>query len=257
VEAIQAATAVPGWFPPAKVGPTFCKESLAGGAIGYNNPTKKALEEAKRIFGPEHKASIILSLGSGRKHPQCLQSGVKDEFQQVLVDMVQSGEETARELSQRFGNSNFYHRFSVDSGLETLSITGWAEDDLGSITTHTKVYIESVWSSLSAVSDLLVKNEGCITLGQLSKSPKLAQELCLFFSAQVDLAPSMAKSIPRLTPFFIERRDITEFMEQKLIRDSCDTLRLFVVHGMGGSGKTQTASFFGRRNKNRYRSSTH
>jgi hypothetical protein len=62
----------------------------------------------------------------------------------------------------------------------------------------------------------------------------------------------MAKPIPRLSPFFLERDDVLGFMEQRLVLDSCDTQRLFVIHGMGGSGKTQAASFFVRRNKHRY-----
>jgi DNA transposition AAA+ family ATPase len=61
----------------------------------------------------------------------------------------------------------------------------------------------------------------------------------------------MAKSIPRLSPFFVERHDVFEILDQRLIRDACDGQRLFVLYGMGGSGKTQTASFFARRNKNR------
>jgi hypothetical protein len=170
----------------------------------------------------------------------------------VLDDLAQSGEQTAEELSKRFENSSFYHRFSVDSGLENLSITGWNEDELGTVNAHTKVYIEKVWSSLSAVAEILVKDEGCVTFGQLSKYSTFSQEPCSFLSAQVDVKPAMAKCIPRLSPFFIERRDVFDFMEQRLIRDACNTQRLFVIYGMGGSGKTQIASFFGRQNKDRY-----
>jgi hypothetical protein len=176
-------------------------------------------------------------------------------LRQVLDDLAQSGEETAAELSQRFENSTFYHRFSVDSGLEDLLITGWTEEDIGKIITHTKVYIEKISSALSTVVGLLVKNQGSVTLEQLSKSSKYSHESCLFLSAQVKVRPGKAKPIPRLSPFFIERHDVFEFMEQRLIRDQCDTQRLFILHGMGGSGKTQTASFFARRNKDRYDSS--
>jgi predicted acylesterase/phospholipase RssA len=175
IEAIQAATALPGWFPPVKTGPAHSKEWMAGGATCYNNPTKQALEEAKRVFGPDHKASIILSLGSGHRHPQSLHNGVKEGLQHVLDDLAQSGEQTAEELSQRFDNSTFYNRFSVDPGLEKVSITGWTEDELGTITSHTKVYTQKVFSSISTVAELLLKNEGCVTLGQLSRSSKLSQ----------------------------------------------------------------------------------
>jgi hypothetical protein len=127
------------------------------------------------VFGPDHKASIILSLGPGHRHPQPLHNGMKDGFWHVLDDLAQSGEQTAEELSQRFESSTFYNRFSVDSGLEKVSITGWTDDELGTITSHTKVYTQKVFSSISTVADLLVKNEGCVTLGQLSRSLKLSQ----------------------------------------------------------------------------------
>jgi Cdc6-like AAA superfamily ATPase len=68
----------------------------------------------------------------------------------------------------------------------------------------------------------------------------------------VDEILGMAKPIPRLSPYFIERNDVFNFMEQRLTRDTCDTQRLFIIYGMGGTGKTQTAAFFARRNKNRY-----
>jgi hypothetical protein len=162
--------AVPDWFPPVEVGPTHLKESLAGGSIGFNNPTKKALDEATRVFGTERQTSIILSFGSGRRHIRSLENITTDRLKQALDDMAQNGEEVAEELWQRFGNSNIYHRLSVDAGLENLSMTGWTDKELGAITTHTKVYIERISSSLSAVAELMVRNKGSVTLGQLSKS---------------------------------------------------------------------------------------
>jgi hypothetical protein len=169
VEAIQAATAVPSWFPPVKVGPAHSRESLVAGTVGFSNPTKQALDEAKKMFGSDHKASVVLSLGSGRRRPRSLQDGTKDGLRQPPDDLAQSADETAAELSQRFESSTFYHRLSVDSGLEDVSITGWSEDELGTITSHTRVYIQKISKSISAVAEPLVRNEGCVTLGQLSR----------------------------------------------------------------------------------------
>jgi hypothetical protein len=177
VEAVLSATAIPGWFPSVKVGPTHSKESLVAGAIGFNNPTKQALDEAKRMFGSNQETSLVLSLGSGHRHPHGLQTGVGDEMRQRLDDLAQSGKKTAAELSKRFENSTFYHRFSVESGLENLSMTGWTEEDIGTITAHTKVYMENFSLPLSTVAGLMVKNKGSVTLGQLSESQTLSQRL--------------------------------------------------------------------------------
>jgi hypothetical protein len=126
MEAIQAATALPDWFPPVTVGPTHLRELLTSGIIGYNNPTKKALEEAKRLFGSDRNASIVLSFGSGRRHPQGLRNDMKDGLRQVLDDLAQSGEDTAEELSKRFRKlqllspalGRFWARESVDNRME-------------------------------------------------------------------------------------------------------------------------------------------
>jgi hypothetical protein len=122
------------------------------------------------MFGSNQETSLVLSLGSGHRHPHGLQTGVGDEMRQRLDDLAQSGKKTAAELSQRFENSGFYHRYSVDSGLENMSMTGWTEEDIGTITAHTKVYMETVSSSLSTAAELMVKNQGCATIGQLSES---------------------------------------------------------------------------------------
>lgn len=157
--------ALPNWFPPVKIGPIYSPESLTGGAFSFSNPTKQALDEARRTFGAEAKASIILSLGSGHRRPRSLDSATMD----LLDDMAHSGEQIEDELSERFRSANFYQRFSVSSGLENLSATSWTADDLGTITSHSKTYIEKGSSSLFATAELLTKNQGFVTLGQLSE----------------------------------------------------------------------------------------
>lgn len=81
----------PKWFSAARIGPAYSQESVIGGTLGFNNPTKEAFEEAKRIFGAESKASMILSLGSGRRHPKSLNSHARD----VLDDMAHNGEQNS------------------------------------------------------------------------------------------------------------------------------------------------------------------
>jgi hypothetical protein len=165
MEAILAALALPTWFPPVKIGISYSSEILTSGALSFSNPTKQALDEARRTFGTDAEASIILSLGSGRRRPRSVDTAATN----VLDDMAHGGEQIAEELSQRFKNSNFYQRFSVDSGLENLSMTSWTDDDLSAITSHSKAYIERMSSSVSAAAELLMKNKGSITLGQLSE----------------------------------------------------------------------------------------
>jgi hypothetical protein len=166
MEAVLAAVALPIWFPPVKIGPPYSSQTLTGGALSFSNPAKQALDESGRVFGDDTKISIILSFGSGRRRPRSL-----DIATDLLDDIAHTGEMVGEELSQRFRNSNFHQRFSVDCGLESLLATSWTDDDLGAITDHSKSYIEKISHSISVASELLMNNEGSVSLGQLSESP--------------------------------------------------------------------------------------
>lgn len=171
VEAALAAMAHPAWFPAVKIGPNYCKETLIGGNAGFNNPTKNALEEAKRVFGVEQRVSVVISLGSGQKPPQSLVNPAIKELQESLGEMALNGGGVDEELGRRFAKSSFYYRFSVNPAMGEITITDWDEDKLGAIVGHTKAYIEKISSPLSVVVDLLLKAEGSAILGQLSTCP--------------------------------------------------------------------------------------
>jgi flagellar biosynthesis GTPase FlhF len=252
VNAVLATTALPDWFPAVTIGSIYSKEQLIGGSIGFNNPTKKALEEAARLFGSEHQVSIIISFGTGQQQTRSLTKSNTEGLQEVLSAMVQEGDSVTDDLAQRFNGSSFYHRFSVESGIGAVTITEWSESELRSITSRTKSYMERNSSSLDAVVKKLVENKGSHTLGQISESAGKHSIICsLLLLAHVKTNATTAKSVPRLSPYYVTRDEVYDSMERCLIRDFGGDQRLFVIMGMGGVGKTQSASFFARRNRDR------
>jgi hypothetical protein len=167
VEAILASVALPEWFPAARVGPAHYKETLVSGSIGYNNPTKKMLSEAGRIFGPDRPVSIILSFGAGQALLTSLNDNTLDAVQKTHVVMALEGANIADDLEERFTNYPAYNRFSVDAGAEMVSIAGWNQEQLGLIITHTKRYIKTMSSAVESVVGLLLENDGSQTISQL------------------------------------------------------------------------------------------
>jgi hypothetical protein len=55
------------YFPPIKLLDEHGQlRSYVDGGLGYNNPSKELLNEAREVFGPEHSIGCFLSIGTGR-----------------------------------------------------------------------------------------------------------------------------------------------------------------------------------------------
>jgi hypothetical protein len=230
----------------------YSSEELISGSVGFNNPTKKALEEATWVFGSECPVSVIISLGSGQQHIRSLTKQIVEGTQEVLRAMQREGDSVTNDLVHRFSGSSFYHRLSVDSGIDSVVMTGWSECETGAITSHTKSYMEQISPSLEALAKIMVENKASHTLGQLSGYSYRCQTIrSSFLLAQVKTNSTTAKSVPRVSPYYITREGVYDTMERCLVHDPGYDQRLFVIFGMGGVGKTQSAAFFARRNRNR------
>lgn len=171
VNAMLAALATPPLFHPVRIGWGWERqEHVISGSMGFNNPTKEAIEEAKRIFGEDRSISVIINLGSGLQNPPRLDSSTTNELYETLGNIVCDSEKVADELSRRFAHSSIYHRFSVDRGMESRAPTAWEEDVLANICTQTKAYIERISLSLDAAIEPFSSKVSSLTLGQVGES---------------------------------------------------------------------------------------
>jgi hypothetical protein len=140
--------------------------------MGFNNPTRELINEAKLAFRSESRLALLLSLGSGR--PSVLSLGHSAVEPMVKVEsllgrMTLDCETIARSLSDQLLEVEAYARLNVDQGLEDLKVDDWS--DLGKIEAHTRAYLKDalVNQSITEGSQKLRNRMGSITLGQLSK----------------------------------------------------------------------------------------
>lgn len=62
----------------------------------------------------------------------------------------------------------------------------------------------------------------------------------------------MAKPVPRLTPYYVERPEIYESIVNCLNINHSEGQKLYVLCGMAGTGKTQLSSYYKHRNYKKY-----
>ncbi|PVF92936.1 hypothetical protein CPB86DRAFT_809169 [Serendipita vermifera] len=239
VEALCASMATPPLFDPVPIGSRLRQQMFIGGAVGYYNPMRELLKEAKAVFGDEQRLAVVLSLGCG--HPPTLSLSSAASLSMNIESLVKyigaDCERVARELSSQLVEVDAYVRLNVTHGLEEIVFDDWS--CMGVIEDHTKTYLET-----SAVSQAIVRilgkiseQSGSITLGQIVRTTVIRR---------------MAKTVPSLSPYYVARNDEWEIIQGHLINNPEEKRKIFVITGMGGCGKTQMVSYFVEKNRERY-----
>jgi SpoVK/Ycf46/Vps4 family AAA+-type ATPase len=62
----------------------------------------------------------------------------------------------------------------------------------------------------------------------------------------------MAKRTPAVSPYYVERPEAYTKMESSLLGNKLNSQKIFVLYGMAGSGKTQSAAYFEQENRTRF-----
>lgn len=147
-EAIQATISIPPLFSSISLGPAGRLEKLLGGEISYGNPTREAIAEAYRHFGPQQKVASIVSIGSGSwEYARFGENVPRIRTSEQMQKLERECERTALNLDKELGQSKVYYRFSVNQRAQERSIeVGGLEPhkmQLGVITSLTRSYISS------------------------------------------------------------------------------------------------------------------
>jgi hypothetical protein len=127
--------------------------------MGSGNPCRELVSEAYSLFGKYTHVSTILSLGSGRlgtlaapltgatnilrntiKALAAPLTGSKDEWVDILRDMVKGCEQVAQEMETQVGHLGIYYRFSIEQGLQR--IYGVKPDDICWLNTQVNSYLD-------------------------------------------------------------------------------------------------------------------
>ncbi|KAI9824171.1 MAG: hypothetical protein M1826_007429 [Phylliscum demangeonii] len=225
-EAARATTAAVTFFKRIAIGQEgSVMEEFIDAGIKCNNPAIRLLSEAQAVFGDDRALNCLVSIGTG--HPGVIDLSKPDTFQKIIptgvVDVLRKiatdCEGTAHELRLRFKKvPDSYFRFNVTRGAGSISLQEW--ERMGEVKTHTKAYLEE-----TAVSD------------SINAVP------CYF-----------GRCLPRSSPHFTGRRSVLDKLVKYFGNHQVDPLRKrqFLLHGMGGAGKSQLAMRFAEEAEDRF-----
>ncbi|KAG8527342.1 uncharacterized protein KY384_007494 [Bacidia gigantensis] len=249
-EAARATTAAPTFFKPARIfdGDGASSEDFLDGGLLYNNPARLVLDEARRIYGDTATIGSLISIGTGRsgviglQKPDAFQKMIPLEMIGVLKSLATNCEAVAHALAQQFEEcSDLYFRFNVEHGAESTSLEEW--EKMNKMQTHTKAYLEDVnvnRSMNTAVRTLRGDRDTAasrITLRLICSTVPLNT---------LEMVTTSAKRCYLSSPLFTGRADHLKRMKEYFgPRNHTERRRReFLLHGMGGAGKSQLALKF-------------
>ncbi|EAQ92676.1 hypothetical protein CHGG_00911 [Chaetomium globosum CBS 148.51] len=246
-EAARATTAASVYFKPmtVKVGPSA--EEFIDAAIGCNNPVIYLLQEAAAHIGKGRRLGCLISIGTGTRVVRIgrASTGMKNvgqalKFVKELIGTLKNtatdGEDAHRQVQEKLGDyTNAYFRFNVPDVADKVGLDKYLQ--IGTLKVATAAYLAQplVAAQILNAADGLGRNssEHGLTLGHAAGIDK----------DQVILTTHEARSLGDINRFFMARDDILAKLDNCFfLRDTKGKPRReFLLHGMGGVGKTQIA----------------
>ncbi|KAH8826719.1 hypothetical protein DL96DRAFT_1815811 [Flagelloscypha sp. PMI_526] len=241
VEAIRATTAMPDLFIPVPLGPPHRQINHVSPAChGFNNPIDQVRQEAKAVF-PRRTIACIISLGCGHPGPIQIQDVKEDAARavvQLAMDSVRAAEQTYCRLA---GIPNLYFRFDVPYGLERAVLK--LNPAFSEIQAHISAYIRQ--EQTSDTIDSVVK--------QLVELPPLIKPSELDGLLPIEAATTVwVKKCPLPSLNFTGRRAELDHMHTYFSSAVGSSSHIYVLYGLGGSGKTQLLLQFVLECQNQY-----
>ncbi|KAG9120793.1 hypothetical protein FRC07_003571 [Ceratobasidium sp. 392] len=235
----------PGLFKPVEIDDHGIKLEFADAGLGCNNPTARMLDEAKRIFPGRH-AGCIISVGTGQAQTINISTSrrigwsLSGDLNKVLQRVATDCEETAQQLQVRFCETpNVYFRFNTEQGLQDIGIAEL--ERLPEVAAHARQDNQQV----TVRSKLNDAAEAVVSGGVLVPTARLD-------GAIVQVMPkARIKTCPRPSPNFTGQNSVLAQLKSYFL-DGSNLRHIFVLHGLGGSGKTQIALKFVDRHKDSF-----
>ncbi|KAJ7438756.1 hypothetical protein FB451DRAFT_1378126 [Mycena latifolia] len=220
-EAARATSATPGLFKPMQIGRGGVRPKYIGGGVWNNNPTSLVVAEAQKMY-PSQPVVLVVSIGSG--HPDTIQiprSPSLTAFAKTLKSIATDCERIHEENARRFrSSSNTYFRLNVLQGLQGFNQQQWGRS--GEVFAHTRTYL--------ATEDAKYKLTGTV-------------EVIMNPVVPMSDPPTYLKVCPSPSFNFTGREDILRRMLD-YFNMSIGQRHIFLLHGLGGSGKSQIAFKF-------------
>ncbi|KAL2196387.1 acyl transferase/acyl hydrolase/lysophospholipase [Corynascus similis CBS 632.67] len=231
-QACRATSAATTFFDPIAIGPFG--EEFVDGALGANNPVRLLWNQAHDVWGEQLRDGsfqCIVSIGTGVPALTPVRDdvfGIWATLRALATETEKTAEQFRREKSD-LNDEGRYYRFNVDHGLEEIGLEESKKKK--EIAAATRRYVESqaVFRQIQACANVIARREyfgPYRTVFALHGAP--------------------------VSTNFVARQCDTEDLERCLLPQSRSLRtqrRLFVLHGVGGIGKTQLAADFARRHK--------
>ncbi|CUA77298.1 Nephrocystin-3 [Xenopus laevis] [Rhizoctonia solani] len=232
-EALHATIAHPDLFKSITILDSSIPQSFVGGELGCSNPMAHVLSELNRIY-PGRQIASIISIGAG--HARTIQVPDPSRWRRtqdvmVMKDMATNSERVAEEMSSRFeGTSGVYFRFNVDQGMQDMKHGSW--ERLGEAVQHTKAYLQKSNTSQKLDNAVHASIGRCGTISTAQAAGKILHAL------PVAGQRIKFKHCPAPTKFYTGRDDEIAQLVACMVEQH-NKLRVCVVYGLGGVGKTQ------------------
>ncbi|KAJ7878236.1 FabD/lysophospholipase-like protein, partial [Mycena leptocephala] len=241
-QAGRATSAAPTFFKQIRIGPPGIEEAFMDGGMGQNNPIAALLLEAQVMF-PDCQIACIISLGTGQPHTIKIPkpSLLKRVFPLDVIEAIKGIATDCEKEHQRFAHHfdpvpHVYFRFNVERGMQDIQLNQW--ERLGDVAANTRQYLLShpTQNQLVDAVKSLVEKIGRVSTQSLNAVP-IASEFKQF-------NPALALvRCPPPSQIFRGRQDILAKMDEYFSEDIGER-HTYVLHGLGGSGKTEIALKF-------------
>ncbi|KAJ7872434.1 hypothetical protein B0H13DRAFT_2553410 [Mycena leptocephala] len=238
----RATSAAPTFFKQIQIGTPGIEEAFVDGGMGQSNPIAALLLETQVMF-PDRQIACIISLGTGQPHTIKIPtpSLLKRLFPLDVIEAIK-GIATDCEKQHQLSAHHFdpvphvYFRFNVERGMQDIQLNQW--ERLGDVAANTRQYLLShpTQNQLVDAVKSLVEKIGRVSTQSLNAVP-IASEF-----KQFDPALALVRCPPP-SRIFQGRQDILAKMDEYFSKDIGET-HTYVLHGLGGSGKTEIALKF-------------
>lgn len=162
-EAARATSAAPIYFAPIDIGPPGRQNTFVDGGLGCNNPIYQLHLEAERLFKNSRNVACIISLGTGQRNMNEIESPTFVDNFVAPVKLINSikrlaidCERKAEDMDLKYrGTKDVYFRLNVEHGLETIKLADY--EQLATVRVHTMAYLEqpTVIENLDRIAALL------------------------------------------------------------------------------------------------------